>query len=277
MPARDPSDSPDAAVAKFQARKRRTIILLIVFALLIPLGCVVPYSVLGWLPEGTPRTVAGIAGFVIPLVALIGLILMISDTLRWKKASGVAEHAKRMGFAYTDAPTKKELALLRQTHMFGEADSDKCLHLLRGEVDGRPVLVADYSAAYGGGTAVNVFDQTVVILSDAADGPPDLLIYPKGRLNVFEKMFGERQLPVRDDPEFDRAFVLKGEDEAAVTAAVSPAVRSLFLEDPTVTVEVREGWIYVTRLKRIQPPANYPELIDEAVRFADAFESSVRS
>lgn len=268
------NDDGSAAVAKYDGRRRRTVILLVVFALLIPVGCVVPYSIIGWLPEGTPRTVAGIAGFVIPLIALIGLILMIADSFRWKKASGVAAQAKKMGFTFTDAPTKKETALLRHTHMFEEATSDKCMHMLRGEVDGQPVLVADYSAAYGIGTSAAVYDQTVIILPDVADELPDLLIYPKDWLNVFEKVFGERQIQVTTDAKFSRSFVLKGEDEAAVLAVVTPKVHSLCLEDPTVTVEVREGWLYVTRLKRVQPPASYPDLIDEAMQFADVLRPS---
>jgi hypothetical protein len=47
-------------------------------------------------------------------------------------------------------------------------------------------------------------------------------------------------------------------------------VRDMLLADPKITVEVLAGRLFVNRIGKVQPPEKYPELIDEAFRFAKA-------
>jgi len=43
-------------LAALRARRRRTLFLMLFFLLLMPLGCVVPYALMPWLPAGCSST-----------------------------------------------------------------------------------------------------------------------------------------------------------------------------------------------------------------------------
>jgi hypothetical protein len=266
------ADSNATVLAALRARRRRTLFLMLFFLLLMPLGCVVPCSLVAFLPEGTPKMVTGITGFALPLVGLVGFILMFSDRHRWKNALRVAERADAMGFAYAEKPPKADYALLGETQMYCDADHEACFQILRGEHDGQAVELYDYSVAYGFGTNASVYNQTVVVLPDAAAAVPDLIVFPKGWLNFLDRLLGDKQVDFSDDPAFHRAFVVRGDEPEAVRNVLTKEVRQMLLADPKLTVEVLAGRLFVNRIGKVQPPDKYPDLIDEAFHFARALQ-----
>jgi len=69
-------------------------------------------------------------------------------------------------------------------------------------------------------------------------------IYCKGILTELGKLLGMQDIEV-GEPEFDEAFVIKGNDEGMVRSLfANPQVRSLVLAQPKIRLEVKdsEGW-----------------------------------
>ena len=102
-----------AAVAVLRNRHSHEAGLFYFFLLLIPLGCVIPCILFGYLPQGTPGTACAIAGLGLPFVGLGGMLLMLGDRSRYGRSLGLAEQADRMGFGFIEKPTEECAAYKR--------------------------------------------------------------------------------------------------------------------------------------------------------------------
>jgi hypothetical protein len=72
-------------------------------------------------------------------------------------------------------------------------------------------------------------------------------IYRKGFFNDLGKLLGIQDIEV-GDPEFDEAFIIKGNDEGKVCALfANPKIRQMVQNQPQIRLEVRdsEGWSQV--------------------------------
>jgi hypothetical protein len=255
------------AIASLNRRKRRSLYLLLFFILLMPLGCAGPCGLTFVMPNETARMVTGISAMVLPLVGLVGTILMFSDSRKYKYSLRAVAVADQLGLTVVEKPKKSDYAILGQTRMYRDADTHSCGPLFQGEMNGIPVLLTDYHAVYGYGKNADIYSQTVVVLP--AD-LPDFIVNAKGWLNFLEKLVGDKQFDFSDDATFHKTFIVRGDDEDEVRAALSPAVRSMLVVDTSLVIEVYDGHLFVNRLKRIHPPEKYAEVIAEAFRFAEA-------
>ena len=80
-------------------------------------------------------------------------------------------------------------------------------------------------------------------------------IYRKGLFSELGKRLGMQDIEV-GDPEFDRDFIIKGNDESKVLALFgNPRIRQLIQAQPSISLEVKddEGWF----------SASFPEGVDE--------------
>ena len=80
-------------------------------------------------------------------------------------------------------------------------------------------------------------------------------IYRKGFFSELGKRLGMQDIEV-GDPEFDRDFIIKGNDESKVLALFgNPRIRQLIQAQPSISLEVKddEGWF----------SASFPEGVDE--------------
>jgi hypothetical protein len=259
------------AIASLNRRRRRSFFVLLFFLLLIPLGCVVPCGLGYVLPGETAKMSAGVTGLVLPLIGLGGAFLMFSDRHKYKNGLRAVAVADQLGLVFVETPKKSDYALLDEARMYHGATIRSCGYLLHGEMHGCSVLLADYQAVYGYGKTANIYSQTVVVLP--AD-LPNFLVTAKGWLNFLDKLVGDKQFDFSDDPTFHQNFVVRGDDDDDVRAILTRTVRRMLVVDPTLVIEVHNGHLFVTRFKRIQPPENYAEVIDEAFRFAEALEPS---
>src|SRR4051812_30014323 len=69
-------------------------------------------------------------------------------------------------------------------------------------------------------------------------------IYRRGPFSALGKLLGMQDIEV-DDPEFDEAFIIKGNDESRVRDLLaSPAIRRMIQAQPRIRLEVKdsEGW-----------------------------------
>jgi len=80
-------------------------------------------------------------------------------------------------------------------------------------------------------------------------------IYRKGLFSDLGKLLGMQDIEV-GDPEFDEAFIIKGNDESkAATLFSNPKIRQLIQDQPTIRLDVKdsEGWF----------GPKFPEDVDE--------------
>jgi hypothetical protein len=117
-------------------------------------------------------------------------------------------------------------------------------------------------------------------------------IYRKGFFSELGKLFGMQDIEI-GEPEFDEAFILKGNDEGTVRDLfASPEIRRLALAQPRMSLEVKdsEGWFgprfppdvnelyfqVVGELKEIEPLRNlfdlFAAVLDRLCRIGTSYK-----
>ncbi len=150
--------------------------------------------------------------------------------------------------------------------LFGRGHSRRAQNVLTGAVRGGEVCLADYRYTVGHGKNQSTYRQTVCVLRSARLALPHFFLRRQRALwDRLGKVFGGQDINFDADPEFSRAFVLQGADEAAVRERFQPGVRialmryqgtSFQLEGHGDTLLVHEG--------RLLEPDKAPEFIERA-------------
>jgi hypothetical protein len=139
-----------------------------------------------------------------------------------------------------------------------------------GRTWGVDAVLADYQYTTGGGNSQSTHRQTVCVLRDGGLDLPHFLLRPEhGMFDRIGEMFGAKDFDFNEDSAFSQAFVLKGEDEAAVRTLFDPTVRAqlvqaagtrLFLEGKGETLLLHRG--------RLLDTERAGELLQQAVQLA---------
>jgi hypothetical protein len=199
-------------------------------------------------------------------VAIV-LLVIVLQRRRWKRrAQAWAQAAGMLGLAPLEEPAlppwSSGLEFFRRGHS----------RRVRSGVQGRSwsadVVLADYQYTTGSGNSQSTHHQTVCLLHDPElDLPHFLLRRERALLDRIGELFGAKDFDFEEDPAFSQAFVLKGEDEAAVRALFAPALRAqlvqvgqgrFYLEGQGQTLLLHRG--------KLLEPENAGELLNEVVQ-----------
>jgi len=110
--------------------------------------------------------------------------------------------------------------------LFTLGHSKRARNVLTGAVRGGQLCLADYKYVTGHGKNQTVHNQTLCILqAPRLKLPHFFLRRQRAMLDFLGKLFGGQDINFEEDPQFSRAFVLQGADEAAVRAKLQPSLR----------------------------------------------------
>lgn len=104
--------------------------------------------------------------------------------------------------------------------------------------------------------------QGIAVSVELAKPVPAFRICPEGLVDRIAAAFGGQDIDFTDHPEFSKLYRLRGEDEAAVRAAFSPAVIAAFVARPGLSLVAKKGHLVL-----FTPPG-----IDEELPSAKAAE-----
>ncbi len=200
--------------------------------------------------------------------AVAAAVLLARRLWLKRRAEAWAQTAGQLGLAPSAAPAIPREAAELAT--FRRGRKQRLRAGAEGSSWGGDVLLADYEYTTGYGRNRRVHRQTVCVLRDAKLDLPHFVMHPERALiDRIGAWFGATDFDFDDDPEFSRAFVLSGDDEAAVRALFDPSVRTqlmqlgerrLFLEG--------SGHALVLHRGRLVPPAAAGGLLEQAVQVA---------
>jgi hypothetical protein len=267
MPTRAADQNPssgknESTIAALRQRRGRLRLWLFIFIALMPVGCIGPFGLLMVVPDGTPKTVLGILMLGLPFVGLGGMLLMLGDQSKAKRALALAEQAEEMGLLFTEKPKKGEYDWVRELKMYGNADDRaRASNQLTGDNSGIDVTILDYSYVVGIGKYAQVYSQTLFVLHDVAQGLPDFILYPRGWLEALSALFGDRLIELRDHPGFSKRFAVQGDDAEAIRECLGEAAVQLCERYKDLTIEISEGLLAMHRHKRLAAANDYPEIV----------------
>jgi hypothetical protein len=218
--------------------------------------------------------VVGLAGLILPVVALASMLFRVKHRGEYQRALAVAHFAQDRGLRYTyDAPTDRveffAAFLFKRPRL---PNTGQGLNLLEGRYKKRAVVAADYSFVHMLTLRHHrVSQQTAVAFTEGFAGLPDFAVLPLSWAELWRNaildLYGETY-KVPDEKEFNRHFVVTGEQRKAILARLTPDVIDLLLDDPRRSLEVRGGVLLVYRQEVLLPADAYERFLSEADRLA---------
>lgn len=180
------------------------------------------------------------------------------EIIRWADGNGFEYRRKADGKVAADAVYK----------MGGE---NRLKFHMTGDVSGvRVELVNRWSRSGFAEVAEVEAEQTEAALVGVLPKGLDFVVIPKDEMGQVNDLTRGERLRYRDDPEFDRAFIIYSENPDPIEAGLPERFVGRCLKRPEYTVAARRGTLLVFRLNYVCTPAGYDGLLDHALALAAA-------
>ncbi len=207
-----------------------------------------------------------VIGFILIGLLIVGMVVY-GLVHEYKRTQAWEQLAERPGFRFvgTDGELLPQCAHFR---VFQSGRSQGIKNVVALEAPTVRVRIGDFSYDTGSGKNRTTHQQTVCVLQSDLLKIPRCYVRPERRfLDAIGSRLGMQDIDFDEDPEFSAAFVLQGDDEAAVRRQFDADVRGWFSEraDRGVHFEAEGNTLILFHRKRI-PPAQAPEEIDKALQ-----------
>lgn len=209
-----------------------------------------------------------------PVLFFVGIIALIVgfSIYRWRaereRTAALERLATSLGLRFSAKADERAVRALGDVQLFSRGHSTRVANLMTGALDGRPLAVFDYQYTIGGGKQQRTTAQTVVLLPTLHSSLPDLQMAPENPFHKIAEALGEQDIDLPSAREFSRLYIVKGKDEAAVRAALTPVVTAYFVEHPGWWIEAQAGSVAVYRGNCQPAPGEMRQFIAEACEAA---------
>ncbi len=212
----------------------------------------------------TVAKVVGIVAVVMVLAATLGTVLWVVRSQRGKggksaKAVAREQDAQRLGFTYRAKGDKAFRA--RFTDLAAVPRSASIKHIYEGSLDGRSIVV--FQSTYTVSTGQSTVQVSHTIYAIEIPAWPATLIAGRNWFGRLLRKLGRRTGLELDDPEFNRRFKLKTDDDDFAIALLSPDMQAFMLTKTSVKWRITPGrlcMIYSGTLKADRMDASLQRL-----------------
>lgn len=129
----------------------------------------------------------------------------------------------------------------------------------------------DYQYTIGHGKSANRIYQTITRMESGLFRLPAFVLFPENFLAKMGKMFGSADINFPDSPDFSRKYILRGEDEAAIRALFTPALRQTLAGQDRLTVEGAGTLLFIFQKGRSAKPEQIAARLEQDKRIAALF------
>ena len=215
---------------------------------------------------------------VILVLCLGGAILGGIVFLERRRSGKIEAIARTLGLTFRRKPTDADNLLPVGCHVaeigHGRVVSNVLEAARTAELN---LTLFDYQYTIGHGKSSNTVYQTITRMQSDLFRLPAFLLFPEGFLAKMGKMFGRADINFPESPEFSRKYILRGDDEAAIRAIFTPAVRQALEGQDRVTIEGAGPLLFIFRKGRRLKPEELPARIEQDKRIAALFFEGQRS
>jgi hypothetical protein len=198
----------------------------------------------------------------VAIVVVVGGGLYASWKMEQRRTEELQAACTAMGFRWIGEVPLPDFAL----PLFEQGHGRRVKNAMEGETADRRVSVMDYTFVTGGGKSQHTHRQTVVVFPDGARGLPDFTLAPENFLHRIGQVFGYQDIDFDGDEAFSSAYLLRGEDETAIRAALNPVVRSFLAGAPGWTVQTKQGAAALFKAEQRCKPPELPAFLADALR-----------
>src|SRR5207245_2074164 len=106
--------------------------------------------------------------------------------------------------------------------------------------------------------------------TSGVDGLPRFVLYARSMFDRFSQYVSDLRIELPGEAEFNRHFAVRGQDREKVIACITPEARELCRKAGNLLVEVQDGLLAVFPQNKLARPADYREMVAQALRLARA-------
>ncbi len=153
-------------------------------------------------------------------------------TLQGRRAKAYQAFAAANGYQYVMSRPGEEAQYAWMLWLFGAGYSRQWRHEISGTLNGMAFTAFEYVYTIGGGRSQSTHTQAMIKWESAGAKLPEFTLGPESFFSRIGQALGASDIDFDDDAAFSRAYVLKGEDEAAVRTLFSSALRADLASKP---------------------------------------------
>lgn len=164
-----------------------------------------------------------------------------------------------------------EAALAALLEPFRSGHSRKWGYTMTGAVSGRPLTAFEYRWVTGGGKSSNHHAIHAILWESPGGRLPAFTLSPETLLTRLAGVFGAQDIDFADSPEFSSAYRLRGEDEAAIRAFLTPDLRQYLTLSPGQQIAGSGARLLWWRRGRLPKPDELEQFLMEGDALARRF------
>lgn len=209
-------------------------------------------------------------------VVLLGGAVGGGFYLSHQRTKAIRAIAPQLGFEFLGSGKTFVPAVAWKFALFSQGRSQNVENVVTGRMNGATIYLFDYSYRTGSGKKSNTHRHTVAFIQAENLRLPAFQLTPENFLHKVGHLFGHRDIDFENEPEFSKAYLLKGSDEDRVRQVFDYRVISFYNNQQRVCTEGL-GNMVLYYVKRQYPVNQWRKFLAQAREAVDVFRASSHS
>lgn len=164
--------------------------------------------------------------------AIVGGAIWAAQRIAEQRTAALAALAGRIGWGFREDVPFESIPNLDRFELFTRGRRRKLRNLMTSPPGDIRAVVFDYTFTTGGGKSQQTHRQTVFYATSHHLDLPAFSIRPEHIFHRIGELVGFQDIDISERPEFSRLFLLRGEDEGAIRAALPDAMLEILEARP---------------------------------------------
>jgi hypothetical protein len=197
-------------------------------------------------------------------LAFCGVLSLISNFFERERTQKIEELARSRGFIFRHVPTAADNDLPVGCYLAETGRDPAISNVLEvSHIDELNFVLFEYEFTVGYGKSQHTIHQTIGRLRAPLLKLPSFLLFPETLFSKIGVMFGRTDVNFADSPDFSDQYILRGQDEPALRAIFSPALRNALAPLDHLTIEGADEVLFIFRMGRRVKPEDLVARIEE--------------
>lgn len=180
-----------------------------------------------------------------------GGIYAIVTYLERERLRKIEEQARSLGWTFRRQSTSADNDLPIGCYLAETGRDPAVSNVLEiARTDDLNFVLFDYKYTVGYGKSEHSPHQTIARIKSPLLKLPSFLLFPETIFSKIAVVFGQTDVNFADSPGFSDQYILRGQDEAALQAIFSPALRNALEPLEHLTIEGADDVLFIFRAER---------------------------
>ena len=202
------------------------------------------------------------------MLLCLGIASLIDNYMARVKIKKIREVARSLGFTYRSRPTPTDRELPVGCYL-AKVGYQRTVSNVLEVVDTEELNFILFDFDYSAGKAT--FSQTIARMRAPLLKLPSFILFPETIFSKMGVMLGLTDINFPDSSKFSDRYILRGQDEAALRAIFSPALRHALETLDHLTIEGADDVLFIFRERRLVEPEEISSLVEEDKRILALF------